>query len=80
MNKAPENQRPLLLSYRDSNPERQNQNLLCYHYTIAQSALLRGLPRKSSANIVIIFFDTNMAVIKAFYSSLHIFGLLKIHL
>ena len=25
------------LSYRDSNPKRQNQNLLCYHYTIAQS-------------------------------------------
>ncbi len=24
------------LSYRDSNPKRQNQNLLCYHYTIAQ--------------------------------------------
>ena len=27
------------LSYQDSNLERQNQNLLCYHYTIAQSSL-----------------------------------------
>ena len=27
----------LVLSCRDSNPERQNQNLLCYHYTTAQS-------------------------------------------
>ncbi len=26
-----------MLSCRDSNPERQNQNLLCYHYTTAQS-------------------------------------------
>lgn len=25
------------LSCRDSNPERQNQNLLCYHYTTAQT-------------------------------------------
>ena len=27
----------VVLSCRDSNPERQNQNLLCYHYTTAQS-------------------------------------------
>ena len=26
-----------VLSCRDSNPERQNQNLLCYHYTTAQT-------------------------------------------
>ena len=25
-----------LLGYRDSNPERKDQNLACYHYTIAQ--------------------------------------------
>lgn len=30
---------PDWLSYQDSNLERQNQNLLCYHYTIAQSSL-----------------------------------------
>ena len=27
----------LLLSYPDSNQDKQNQNLLCYHYTIRQS-------------------------------------------
>jgi hypothetical protein len=26
----------LLLGYLDSNQEKQDQNLLCYHYTIAQ--------------------------------------------
>ena len=26
------------LSYPDSNQNKQNQNLLCYHYTIGQSA------------------------------------------
>jgi hypothetical protein len=29
--------RPLGLSYADSNHDKQNQNLLCYHYTIRQS-------------------------------------------
>lgn len=33
-----------LLGYQDSNLERQDQNLLCYHYTIAQEnqTLLSG--------------------------------------
>ena len=26
-----------LLGYSDSNQEKQDQNLLCYHYTIAQT-------------------------------------------
>ena len=30
----------LLLSYLDSNQDKQNQNLLCYHYTIGQSSVL----------------------------------------
>lgn len=30
--------RTTVLNYLDSNQERQNQNLLCYHYTIAQSS------------------------------------------
>ena len=30
----------LLLSYLDSNQDKQNQNLLCYHYTIGQSSML----------------------------------------
>ena len=30
----------LLLSHQDSNLDKQNQNLLCYHYTIGQSSVL----------------------------------------
>ena len=29
-----------MLSYLDSNQDKQNQNLLCYHYTIGQSLML----------------------------------------
>ena len=32
----------LLLGYPDSNQERQDQNLQCYHYTIAQYLLLKS--------------------------------------
>ena len=32
--------RSFLLSKADSNHHKQNQNLLCYHYTIGQSCLL----------------------------------------
>lgn len=39
-----------LLSYPDSNQDKQNQNLLCYHYTIGQSSLCSLL--KSGAKIV----------------------------
>ena len=28
-----------VLSYLDSNQDKQNQNLLCYHYTIGQSSV-----------------------------------------
>ena len=31
------------LSYLDSNQDRQNQKLQCYHYTIRQSYLLKRL-------------------------------------
>ena len=31
------------LSYADSNHDKQNQNLLCYHYTIRQSIVQIGL-------------------------------------
>ena len=31
-----------LLDYQDSNLEKQDQNLLCYHYTIVQSSNKRG--------------------------------------
>ena len=39
-NKRREDLNPLFsckLSYLDSNQDKQNQNLLCYHYTIGQS-------------------------------------------
>ena len=29
-----------LLAHKDSNLERQNQNLLCYHYTMGQNHVL----------------------------------------
>ena len=35
----------VVLSCRDSNPERQNQNLLCYHYTTAQTFARKRLQR-----------------------------------
>ena len=38
-----------LLSYPDSNQDKQNQNLLCYHYTIGQSSLRSLL--KSGAKV-----------------------------
>ena len=41
----------LLLSYLDSNQDKQNQNLLCYHYTIGQSLLCSLL--KSGAKVCI---------------------------
>ena len=42
-----------MLSYPDSNQDKQNQNLLCYHYTIRQSPYaLKGL-----ANIVIFYYS-----------------------
>ena len=40
----------LALSYLDSNQDKQNQNLLCYHYTIGQS--LCASFRKSAAKLV----------------------------
>lgn len=39
-----------LLSHQDSNLDRQNQKLQCYHYTMRQSFVTWGVP-KSDANI-----------------------------
>ena len=38
-----------LLGYSDSNQEKQDQNLLCYHYTIAQTYIYGILSMKTSA-------------------------------
>ena len=43
----------ILLGYPDSNQERQDQNLQCYHYTIAQYLL------KSGAKILL-FYGTQI--------------------
>ena len=40
----PLNYAPMLLNCRESNPEFQNQNLTCYHYTTVQCA---GLPESN---------------------------------
>jgi hypothetical protein len=37
--------RTAVLNYLDSNQERQNQNLLCYHYTIVQSDARKQMQR-----------------------------------
>ena len=36
---------PPELDYQDSNLDKQNQNLLCYHYTIVQSFVLSSEKR-----------------------------------
>ncbi len=48
---------PLVLSYQDSNLERLNQNQLCYHYTIAQSAARKRCKDKATFFIVQIFWQ-----------------------
>ena len=35
---SPLNEESFVLDYQDSNLEKQDQNLLCYHYTIVQSS------------------------------------------
>ena len=57
-NKKGENFRFLLfcwLDYQDSNLDKQNQNLLCYHYTIVQSLVLS---LKSDAKIEVLLFSS----------------------
>ena len=52
------------LSYQDSNLDRQNQKLQCYHYTIRQSSMLQslatippGIMRTLKANAKLRFFS-----------------------
>ena len=57
-NKKGENFRFLLfcwLDYQDSNLDKQNQNLLCYHYPIVQSLVLS---LKSDAKIEVLLFPS----------------------
>ena len=47
----------LMLSKADSNHHKQNQNLLCYHYTIGQSDAQGD---KSGAKLVVFFPTTKL--------------------
>ena len=42
----------LVLAYQDSNLDKQNQNLLCCHYTISQTYRFEVLILKSEAKIM----------------------------
>ena len=44
-----------VLDYQDSNLDKQNQNLLCYHYTIVQSSVLS---LKSDAKVGVFFISS----------------------
>ena len=46
------------LSYLDSNQDKQNQNLLCYHYTIGQSSCASF--RKSGAKIELFLYPCKL--------------------
>ena len=39
---SPLNEESVVLDYQDSNLEKQDQNLLCYHYTISQCPLSKA--------------------------------------
>ena len=48
-----------LLDYQDSNLEKQDQNLLCYHYTIVQSFIRTTRSDFDDAKILLFFISTN---------------------
>ena len=48
----------LLLGYPDSNQERQDQNLQCYHYTIAQCFGVKLACFSFPSAKVLLFFET----------------------
>ena len=50
-----------LLSYLDSNQDKQNQNLLCYHYTIGQYSNLK-FGRKGIKKMIITNEKTNFSL------------------
>lgn len=53
------NQRSLKLSYQDSNLDRQNQKLQCYHYTIRQSLLPKTYRPKALQRYAHFFYCAN---------------------
>ena len=51
------------LDYQDSNLEKQDQNLLCYHYTIVQSFIRTTRSDFDDAKIDLFFYSTNFFVL-----------------
>ena len=51
------------LDYQDSNLEKQDQNLLCYHYTIVQSFIRTTRSDFDDAKIDVFFYSTNFFVL-----------------
>ena len=74
---SPLNEESLVLDYQDSNLEKQDQNLLCYHYTIAHCPFCdcKFSDLFSNPQIFIPFFRREAAVsIKIFlYDGLSLF-------
>ena len=52
----------LLLTYKDSNLNKQNQNLMCYRYTIGQLLLEAGAKIRLSFNFQIVFFKIDLPI------------------
>ncbi len=52
------------LDYQDSNLDKQNQNLLCYHYTIVQTLVL-----SSESDAKIIYLGNKFQIILSFFPS-----------
>ena len=60
-----------MLGYSDSNQEKQDQNLLCYHYTIAQNLILVIPSRFDAAKVQ--FFHNIPSISPFFFKRNHFF-------
>ena len=66
------------LSYLDSNQDKQNQNLLCYHYTIGQSSCCASF-RKSGAKIEIFLYPCKLLALFLFCDEQEVILLAALH-
>ena len=59
----------VLLSYQDSNLDKQNQNLMCYHYTIGQCKVRvwDGVLSMRCLNITVFFLSKAGAKVRLFF-------------
>ena len=60
-----------MLSYQDSNLDKQNQKLLCYHYTIGQTRVLSVKKRCKDKSM-----PRNIQIFRGSFSYLLLFSLL----